>query len=43
MALFREQTRERVFGALERVVPDVLPFLHLDGLTPAQVGHGLFT
>ncbi len=38
MALFREQTRERVFDALERIVTDVLPFLHLHGLTPAQVG-----
>ncbi|KAL4451519.1 hypothetical protein ABPG75_007181 [Micractinium tetrahymenae] len=37
VALFREQTRERVFDALERIVPDVLPFLHLNGLTPAQV------
>ena len=37
VALFRQQTRERVFDLLERVVPDVLPFLHLGGLTPAQV------
>ncbi|KAL4428854.1 hypothetical protein ABPG77_005292 [Micractinium sp. CCAP 211/92] len=41
VALFREQTRERVFDALERIVPDVLPFLHLNGLTPAQAAHQL--
>lgn len=41
VALFRQQTRERVFDLLERVVPDVLPFLHLGGLTPAQAAHQL--
>lgn len=38
VAIFRQQTRERVFDFLERLVPDVLPFLHLNGLTPMQVG-----
>lgn len=38
MALFRHESREAVFDFLERLVPDVLPFLKLGGLTPAQVG-----
>lgn len=37
VALFRQQTRERLFTVLEHVVPDVLPFLHLNGQTPMQV------
>ncbi|PSC74979.1 Vacuole membrane 1 [Micractinium conductrix] len=41
VALFRQTTRERLFDVLERVVPDVLPFLHLNGLTPAQAAHAL--
>ena len=38
MALFRQATRERLFAVLERVVPQGLPLLRLNGLTPAQVG-----
>lgn len=41
VAIFRQQTRERVFDFLERLVPDVLPFLHLNGLTPMQAAHQL--
>ena len=37
IALFREHTRERIFAAMEWAVPDVLPGLHLNGTTPAQV------
>ena len=38
VALFREQTRERLFAFVEAIVPDRLPFLILaNGLTPAQV------
>ena len=41
VTLFREQSREWAFDGLERVVPDVLPFLNLpDGATPAQVPSG---
>ncbi|GAB4819394.1 hypothetical protein N2152v2_006440 [Parachlorella kessleri] len=39
VALFRRETREGVFVFLERLVPDVLPFLKLNGLTPAQALH----
>ena len=38
VALFRQATRERLFAVLERVAPHGLPLLHLNGLTPAQVG-----
>jgi hypothetical protein len=41
VALFRQATRERLFAVLERVVPQGLPLLRLNGLTPAQVGGGL--
>jgi hypothetical protein len=41
VAIFRQQTRERVFDFLERLVPDVLPFLHLNGMTPMQAAHQL--
>jgi hypothetical protein len=38
VALFRRESREAAFDALERLVPDVVPFLKLNGMTPAQVG-----
>ena len=42
LPLLHPQTRERVFDFLERLVPDVLPFLHLNGMTPMQVRGGAF-
>lgn len=39
VALFRQQSREKVFNTLEAIFPDTLPFVKLHGITPAQALH----